>query len=252
MNLHIKLIIIISFCLVSKISFTQKETDFKVVTYNFISAQENNAKINTKLYLKEKESFHLFSDQDEKSNFNEKNRTFRINSTKENVFFYKSFKNNTITYKDYIFSQPYIIKENIPEINWKIYNEEKIIANTFVCKKAIGKFRGRLYTVWFTPQIPLSNGPWKLGGLPGLILEAYDEDREVIFNFVSFEKSKNEVDLNSFKMPKNAISWANFASIYRKKLKQFISSVRASVPGKRNVKLVKINLIEKSIFEGEK
>jgi GLPGLI family protein len=251
MNLHIKLIAIISFCLVSKISFSQEKTDFEIVEYNFISTQENNSKINTNLYMKGKESFHLYSDLDEKSNFDEQNSTFSFASSKENIFFYKDFESNTITYKDYIFSKSFVIKENIPKINWQIYKEEKIIANTYLCQKAIGKFRGRLYTAWFTQQIPISNGPWKLGGLPGLILEAYDEDREVIFDFVSFKKSKNVVDLNSFNIPKNTISWANFVSIYRKKFKQFIPAIRSSSFENTTVKLLKINIIEKSILEDD-
>lgn len=33
-------------------------------------------------------------------------------------------------------------------------------------------FRGRKWTVYFTEDIPLPLGPWKLGALPGLILSA--------------------------------------------------------------------------------
>lgn len=43
------------------------------------------------------------------------------------------------------------------------------------CARATTTFRGRSYTVWFTPEIPIPSGPWKLGGLPGLILKAEDE-----------------------------------------------------------------------------
>ena len=34
-------------------------------------------------------------------------------------------------------------------------------------------FRGRDWKVWFSEEIPLPLGPWKLGGLPGLILAAH-------------------------------------------------------------------------------
>ncbi|MGC4130584.1 MAG: GLPGLI family protein [Bergeyella sp.] len=65
-------------------------------------------------------------------------------------------------------------KENISEImNWKLENESKEILG-YKCKKATTYFRGRNYVAWYTEKIPISNGPYKFGGLPGLILELSD------------------------------------------------------------------------------
>lgn len=52
----------------------------------------------------------------------------------------------------------------------------------YICTKAIARFRGRNYIAWFTPQIPLPYGPWKLIGLPGLILKVYTADRKIFFS----------------------------------------------------------------------
>jgi GLPGLI family protein len=65
------------------------------------------------------------------------------------------------------------VKDTPRIISWELLNETKNI-NSFKCQKAVGNFRGRTYTVWFTNDIPVSLGPWKLNGLPGLILEATD------------------------------------------------------------------------------
>lgn len=84
------------------------------------------------------------------------------------------------------FMKNYIIDEEMPALNWNMTEETKNIQE-LVCQKATTSFRGRNYTAWFTNQLPYNNGPWKLGGLPGLIVEAYDDEKQVVFKFESFE-----------------------------------------------------------------
>jgi GLPGLI family protein len=82
------------------------------------------------------------------------------------------------------------VKEITPKINWKIEKDTKKIGN-FVCKKAIANFRGRDYIAWFAIEISVPYGPWKLNGLPGLILEAYDKNKNVYWYFKSVEYPSN-------------------------------------------------------------
>jgi GLPGLI family protein len=88
----------------------------------------------------------------------------------------------------------YYVESDLQEINWTILPEIKKIGN-YDCQKATGKFGGRTYDAWFTKEIPYQEGPWKLHGLPGLILEAYDTSNEISFFFK--EISKND-DTNIF------------------------------------------------------
>ncbi len=81
--------------------------------------------------------------------------------------------------------------EPLPVQNWKIENENQAIAG-YLCQNATCKFRGRDYTAWFTTDIPISNGPWKFGGLPGLILKVYDKDRQYVFECVGIENYKQK------------------------------------------------------------
>lgn len=74
----------------------------------------------------------------------------------------------------------YFITEAIPQIDWKITTDTATLSGV-KCQKATALFRGRTWIAWFAPDMPFQSGPWKLHGLPGLILEAYDSKKEVQF-----------------------------------------------------------------------
>ena len=59
--------------------------------------------------------------------------------------------------------------EALPDFKWQIQSETKKILS-YTCQQALGEHRGRKYIAWFTSDIPLSDGPWKFGGLPELLL----------------------------------------------------------------------------------
>ncbi len=77
-----------------------------------------------------------------------------------------------------------------PEIDWEINDDVREIGS-IRCQKATGFFRGRSYTAWFAPSLPFPFGPWKLKGLPGLILEATDTTGEVQFLFKGLLKNED-------------------------------------------------------------
>ena len=82
----------------------------------------------------------------------------------------------------------YIINDVLPVINWHI-SGDKANFDELHCQKATCHFKGRDYTAWFCPDLPVRVGPWKLNGLPGVIVEAYDAKREVVFKFDRVEKA---------------------------------------------------------------
>ena len=61
--------------------------------------------------------------------------------------------------------------EPFSELNWEIGDSIKTVLG-YECIMATTDYHGRHWTAWFTPEIPVSDGPWKFIGLPGLILEA--------------------------------------------------------------------------------
>lgn len=66
----------------------------------------------------------------------------------------------------------------IPE--WELLPDTMTFLS-YPCQKAVCRFKGRDYEAWFTTDIPRSEGPWKLQGLPGLILKASDSRKEYVF-----------------------------------------------------------------------
>lgn len=103
-------------------------------------------------------------------------------TTEEYYFFRKDHK----FYVKQKLVNDYLIEEPWPTVQWKI-TADTITINTLHCQKALTHFMGRDYTAWFCPDLPFQGGPWKLNGLPGLIVQAEDTKKEVIFQFKGFE-----------------------------------------------------------------
>ncbi len=85
----------------------------------------------------------------------------------------------------------YTVEDTWLKIRWEI-KEEAITIGKFKCKKAIGDFRGRTYIAWFTEEIVLPYGPFKLCGLPGLILEAEDSEKMFLAKMKFIEYPTNQ------------------------------------------------------------
>lgn len=100
-------------------------------------------------------------------------------------------KDNKIVFIGTIGFNDFRVEIPTPEINWKIEDKFREIGG-IQCQKAIGDFSGRKYIAWFAPSIPFPYGPWKLGGLPGIILEVADSKNEVQFIFKERSKVGNE------------------------------------------------------------
>lgn len=116
-----------------------------------------------------------------------------------------------------------MVKEKTPNIMWSLKPETKNIGK-FNCKKATALFRGRNYTAWYSPEIPLPYGPWKLQGLPGLILEAYDTDKEIFWYFKSLEYPSNLGFLLN-KIPNKQNQWISFEEYRNYLVKKFNESL---------------------------
>jgi GLPGLI family protein len=77
-----------------------------------------------------------------------------------------------------------------PVFNWKIVaNADSVVAG-YPCKKAVTSFAGRQYVAWFAPTLPISDGPYKFNGLPGLIVCLHDTRGEHRFELLTLSKAR--------------------------------------------------------------
>ena len=107
------------------------------------------------------------------------------------AYVYKNYPQGKMTVTDGLTLQYYEYEDELNAQQWEIRDSIKTILN-YSCQMAVCDFRGREWTAWFTTDIPVSDGPWKLSGLPGLIMEAYDKRNQYVFTIVGLQKVDDE------------------------------------------------------------
>jgi len=123
----------------------------------------------------------------------------RANVTPFTYSIVKSYKENTIAYYNVIAKLAGEIKkytEKSSAFSWDVQDEIKDI-NGYNCQKALVNFGNRFWEAWFTVDIPISDGPYKFNGLPGLIVAIHDSKNCWDFELVSIQKTgSSDLDLS--------------------------------------------------------
>lgn len=200
----------ICLCFVSFLLFSQKEYIIEQTvlecTYNFTVVKDTSKRIqiNTDIYT-------LRIGKNVSQFYNQTYQNARSLSPKEVVkvldkvqstndysllpgaktpveYLYKNYPDNKITTTSILMVDPFLFEEKFEEQQWIIEDSLKEILN-YSCQKATCSFRGRHWTVWFTPDIPISDGPWKFRGLPGLIMEAYDASKHYHYVIIGLQRN---------------------------------------------------------------
>jgi GLPGLI family protein len=147
---------------------------------------------------------------------------FKKDSIKSQVSLFRSGQQKT-----------YIVEEKINKIKWDIINEYKTISD-FKTQKAIGVFRGRNYIAWFTNEIPIKYGPWKLNGLPGLILSVSDDKNEVMFSAniinIPFNNNSNTKSDFQFKNDFDKISLTEYVKFKKQQVDEVKKLFSSKLP----------------------
>ena len=115
---------------------------------------------------------------------------------------YKNTKEQRYAESVDTYGKIFLVKDKIEKLDWKLGSESKYIGE-YQCFKATytimvekprisfgddededldkePEMEERTVTAWYTPQIPVNNGPDDYQGLPGLILEVHDGQLTII------------------------------------------------------------------------
>lgn len=120
--------------------------------------------------------------------FRDRAKLSEIAGLEREVIFRRYELNQTISHQRFDMTN-WIIYEPLDKPVWTIGQESETILG-FSCLKATSSFRGRDWIAYFAPEIPVEEGPWKLYGLPGLILKAFDSKHH-------YEYEAKEIDTSS-------------------------------------------------------
>ena len=183
---------------------------------------------------------------------------------------YKNLNTGDYLTEQEFFGKQFLISDSIPELEWTLENESKQIGQYIAFKAtAVKKVedlgfsfgRGRrnaeqneakadstktddesaieipseiVVTAWYTPQIPVKNGPGEYGGLPGLILELNAYRTTILCHKIELQ-TKKAITIEPLKKGK-AVSREEYNTIVREKTKEMRENFRRG-GGRRQIRI---------------
>lgn len=106
---------------------------------------------------------------------------------KEPMYVAKNFADGSLSVFDKWYNEDGTYREPLDEMKWTIVEDSTKKVLGYECIMATTDYHGRTWKAWFTPEIPLHDGPWKFRNLPGLILKAEAPDGAFSFEATGIE-----------------------------------------------------------------
>ena len=107
---------------------------------------------------------------------------------------YTNYPKEKRTVQDAAFLDYYIYEDDLEPQQWTMVPDSVKTILDYSCRKAVCTYRGRTYEAWYCPDIPVSLGPWKFSGLPGLIMSVRDIKGHYTFDISGLEKSNEPIE----------------------------------------------------------
>ena len=165
-------------------------------------------------------------------------------SNGSNDVLYKNISENRMANKKELMGKVFLIRDKLVAYDWELMGETKNIGN-YTCYKAkfeieeediqINMIDGevkeekvtkkRTLVAWYTPEVPISNGPGDYGGLPGLILEVNDGNQTIVCSEIVL----NPKEVKEIKEPTKGkvVTREEFSKISFEKTKEMMNRYRS-------------------------
>jgi GLPGLI family protein len=167
---------------------------------------------------------------------------------------YKNLQEKRYAHKTEIQGKVFLVKDKIKEHDWELTSETKNIGN-YTCYKATYSFEStetkvnfidgdskeqkvkqkKTITAWYTPQIPISNGPENYHGLPGLILEINDGKKVMVCTEIQINPKKTIKITEPTKGKK--VDQKTFTAIKVKKQKELMENMKSGIDLGNGIKI---------------
>lgn len=170
------------------ITYQPDSTDLKSIDSEEMLLLIGNKKskfLSTSTFLKDSISNNIDRDNINSLNLMTLFQSIPKTNFKDKIF--KNLPNNKTTVTEQVLKNHYRYEEPLKGFKWVIKDGSKIVSG-YNCQKATTNYGGRDYIAWFTNEIPISEGPYKFNGLPGLIIQISDTKNHYIYKLIGFEK----------------------------------------------------------------
>lgn len=89
----------------------------------------------------------------------------------------------------------YFFEESKNDQQWEI-KEDTATIKGYLCQNAVLEYGNRIWSAWFTEEIPVSDGPYRFSGLPGLIIQIEDQTGSWSFELLDIVKTPQTITVN--------------------------------------------------------
>ncbi len=170
-------------------------------------------------YTEEASKYKERKQEEEEITGTQGNAQFRMRMNAPHREVYKNLTEDKMVDEREFMTKMFLIKGKAAPFAWKIADGQKKIMD-YACMQATYQDSTHSYVVWFTPQIPVSNGPDEYGGLPGMIMQVDINGGERTITAIEVVDEAVDAELLQEPTKGKEVTQEEFREIMREKMKE--------------------------------